>query len=766
MGMPQHRPLLVTLTALLTFTAPSLSAQAGQPPTPAPTPPSAPAPLALPITTLPPALQSLASIPAILAPGTPGTLAVWGPDAWPLAADASASSIVIAAGHLGEGRLVALSHTGYLDSAAWNDEHTGQLLRTLLTWANPNQPDKPLRIGLIGADTPPAASLPAAATATNIPRDRLTKPDLRSDFDLVLLSGNNLSPAAVDNLTAFVRAGGGLFAAQTAWAWRQGQAADPRDNPTTRLFAPAGIAFTSGYASDARDGRFPLASIADKLPTLHARAALALLQSADTTPALRDQAAHVAPALTAASHLLPDTDVHLRPTLLTLLTERADRLRPTPQAPLKQSQGLDRALVAFRTAAFPDQRDPSADAFPGAVPSDAPRVTESVTINLARPDWHSTGLYAPPGEPITLTFTGKPPAGLRLHIGCHTDELWHLPQWQRTPRIARSWPLAAATSGASFIAPSGGLIYLDVSATIPDSTFALTIAGAVRAPLFVLGQTDPAQWAAEIRNHPAPWAELATDQIIVSVPSSAIRDIADPTAVLQLWNRVASAADELHRAPNHPKRPERFVADVQISAGYMHAGYPIMTHLDAVDDMTQIAKLTAGNWGLFHELGHNHQSGYWTFDGTVEVTVNLFTLYIMEKVIGKPSITGHEALVNRNQKLAKHLDTGAKFDRWKADPFLALTMYTQLLEAFGWEPIREVLWSYHNQPREALPKNDDEKRDQWMTRVSRRVGRNLGPFFQAWGVPTSPAARESLADLPVWFPADWPRPLPQAAADR
>ena len=33
------------------------------------------------------------------------------------------------------------------------------------------------------------------------------------------------------------------------------------------------------------------------------------------------------------------------------------------------------------------------------------------------------------------------------------------------------------------------------------------------------------------------------------------------------------------------------------------------------------------------------------------------------------------------------------------------------------------------------PKSDDEKRDQWLVRFSRQVGRNLGPFFEAWGVP-------------------------------
>jgi len=37
-----------------------------------------------------------------------------------------------------------------------------------------------------------------------------------------------------------------------------------------------------------------------------------------------------------------------------------------------------------------------------------------------------------------------------------------------------------------------------------------------------------------------------------------------------------------------------------------------------------------------------------------------------------------------------------------------------------------------------------------MVRFSRHVQKNLGPFFQAWGVPTSKKARESIAYLPEW----------------
>ncbi len=99
---------------------------------------------------------------------------------------------------------------------------------------------------------------------------------------------------------------------------------------------------------------------------------------------------------------------------------------------------------------------------------------------------------------------------------------------------------------------------------------------------------------------------------------------------------------------------------------------------------------------------------------------------------------------------------GARFEDWKRDPFLALLMYIQLQEAFGWDAFRRVFAEYRDLPASARPKNDDEKRDQWMARFSRAAGRNLGPFFKAWGVPTSEKAGAGVAGLPGWMPKGFP----------
>ena len=79
-------------------------------------------------------------------------------------------------------------------------------------------------------------------------------------------------------------------------------------------------------------------------------------------------------------------------------------------------------------------------------------------------------------------------------------------------------------------------------------------------------------------------------------------------------------------------------------------------------------------------------------------------------------------------------------------------MYIELQQGFGWDTYKKVFAEYRRLPDAERPKTDQEKRDQWMVRFSRAVGRNLGPFFQAWGVPTS-AGRAAVHRRPAGLDA-------------
>ena len=358
--------------------------------------------------------------------------------------------------------------------------------------------------------------------------------------------------------------------------------------------------------------------------------------------------------------------------------------------------------------------------------------------------------------------------GFFVRVGAHSDDISRREEWTRMPVISRRFPVSAATTRVANA--FGGLIYVEVPLKADLGKIAVTIEGAVAAPLFVLGETDPAAWRNEIRHAPAPWAEIAGRNMIVTTVASEVRGLDDPAAVSETWDRVLDLNAELAAWPSNARlRQERFVVDRQINHGYMHAGYPIMAHLDQQANVVDVDHLRKeGNWGIFHEVGHNHQSADWTFDGTLEVVVNLFTMYAYEFLCGIPGSKSYHRWVDvrTRAKIERYDFKNPDFELWKHEPALALLMYVQLQEAFGWDAYRQVFATYRALPDAERPKkSDDEKRDQWLVRFSRQVARNLGPFFEAWGVPTSQAARASIAELPVWLPPGSPSKLEIISGD-
>ena len=721
----------------------------------------------------------------IACPGTPGGLAVWGTDAKILAFGQTDDHVmpVAAAATMGRGRLVAFGHTSLLSSETLKVEQTQPFIDSLVDAAMTaaatakNGTDKPVAV-VVNSDL--SGHLKAKGWSISPKGGDWSQQLARAQ--LLVLVGNDINAEQVGAIRAFVQGGGHAFLAQTAWAWKAPAGESLAGNPLNQIASDAGIAWTGEYISKV-DGRgLKLMDSTDEIAQLlHAQTAWDYLLQAEqpsgAKPAKPDAAAarklsQAGFAVAAAARSLPDGDVLLAPKIDAARTQRPETGAAiagiSHSRPLKSSMPVARAIVAYDTARFarlPPSRitaHPSAGEFPGPIDPGALRQTSTQPVTLPRAGWLSLGLYAPAGEVIAVELTGDiaRAAGLAVQIGCHTDHLWHQDSWERIPDITTR---ANIVDGKATIASRfGGLVYLTVSdepkkTEKPEPTQGqITVAGAVASPLFIRGKTDLTVWREAVRLAPGPWAELASDKVIVSVPSKFVRTLDDPEALMKMWDEVLDAAADLATIPRERLRPERYVADVKISAGYMHSGYPIMTHLDAAADMTSEANLRKGTWGLFHELGHNHQAPEWTFDGTTEVTCNLFSLYILDSVCHVSWTDGHGGMKDRAMKLRKHIDTGAKFENWKKDPFLALQMYAQLVEAFGWDTYKKVFAEYRDLPGDQRPKGEQQKRDQWMVRFSNACGKNLGPFFDAWGVPVSAEAKASIAGLPAWMPADWP----------
>lgn len=692
----------------------------------------------------------LGDVHTVAVPGLPGPLCVFGPNAFPVIVDdAKSPAPVIAAGSLGDGRVVAFGHEGYFGAEALRTADTARLMANLVTWAGARSPQHTHVVGLHRCPDLEAALKPLDV------RCRVMDGSLSlNGIDVLILPAGEIHDNDLPALTAFVRGGGGVIAGLPGWGYLQTHPAASSlaaDLPANKLFAPAGIVWADGTIDVGSTHRLTARPDLPKL--LNASAALDAIAAGNAKLSPAD-AALAASTLSRAAQSIPADDTILLPRLQRLAKDHLVEAITSPKSGLLQSSALGRAALTFelaRTKSLPPEQvsaNPLAKDFPGEVEAGAPRVTRDVDVDLTIPDWHGTGLYAAPGEAITVTVPAGAPK-LQVRIGCHSDKLWSLPTWQRAPEVDVERPLKPGVNRVA--SPFGGSIYVVVPHGA-KGTARVSIANAVEAPRFVLGHTGAEAWRS-IRSAPGPWAELESRKIILTVPSKFVRTLDDPAVLMSWWDRVADGAADLFQIPRDRPRAERYVADVQISAGYMHSGYPIMTHLDAAPRMVDLPTLrTKGEWGLFHELGHNHQRPEWTFSGTGEVTNNLLPLYLLETLCDHAPVRDAFTPTARQKNEKKYVAAGANFDTWQKDPFLALSMYQQLRDAFGWETYQKVFATYRDLKPDERPTTDLEKHDQWMVRFSRAAGRNLGPFFQHWGIPTSEAARQSIADLPAWAP--------------
>ena len=713
----------------------------------------------------------LNGVAEIAAPGVPSSLFVYGPESFPVivgaprnAADAVRAP-VIAAGRWQAGRVVALGHKGYFNSSTLEKADTARLMANAFAWVSGGGASASPRIGVVGN-----AQLRAWLTRTghDVVEAALTSESLGA-VDVVAVDMRNQSAPELEALSAFVRAGGGLVTAANGWGWAS---LHPKldiinDFAGNRLLAPIGIQWLNSSLKRTSQAGYAVAEPPSELT--HAVKAFNAVKAhiAGRRKLTQPEVDQTLYTLARTIRALPPNDVLFAPDLQGFFSNYEGTRWPSAKHPVEESDVVARLVATrfvsehHRTPPQSVRAHPAATDFPGSVPTDAPRLTRSLIIDTTVPRWHSTGLYAAPGDLVTVTVpTRVANGGFFVRIGAHSDRIWRRPTWKRMPQISYRFPISASRTRVANA--FGGLIYIEVPKKNPGfGRITVEIEGAVAAPLFVLGETDPAVWRAEIRHAPAPWAEIAGRNMIVTTRSSEVRGLDDPTAVAETWDRVLDLAAELAAwPPNARSSPERFVVDRQISAGSMHSGYPLMAHLNHQSNLVDAEHIRSeGNWGFFHEVGHNHQHKDWTFAGTTEVTVNLFTLYIYEFLCGIPMVDGE--FPGRRKRswatlMASYDFDNPTFEHWKEKAFLALIMYAQMQQAFGWDAYRQVFATYRALPNDERPKNDDEKRDQWLVRFSRTVGRNLGPFFEAWGIPTSKAARDSIADLPVWMPPNFP----------
>lgn len=696
----------------------------------------------------------------------PGLIELTAETTFPVLKDTKGGSVAAAGEALDGkgGRVIAFSHDGFLKSPAMIGQGANlNLIANAVRWCGRSSTPKvtlhPALKGLAEALKEKGIDVEIAA-----PED-LDSRNAPAVYCVVAQRG--FEEADITTLLALAEKGMGIVVAATPWAFADSYP-NFADFPANRLAAPAGIRLSASGNAD-RSKALGV-SFASTQTVFDALAELSL-DPGKLDAAKRDT---LLVSLREGVSLRGETLGKFL-TGLKALSEKVGPIVPTRETPLvpgadplidtivSLEDELNQVLPAGRMYALPAAND-----YPGAVPVEAPRVERKISLDGTWRGWLSgrgaggwaakemrpTGLYAAPGEVITVT---APPAivgqGFEVVIGAYNGNLSNRDTWERYPRLQRSVEIEEPVTTISNAL--GGLVTIRVPRDSKLGALDFTIAGAVEAPLYVAGKTDLREWRDQIRKAPAPWAELASDRIILAIPSSFIRDLADPDKVMAVWDEIIENAAELCGGVDRSQyRAERIVFERQTSAGYMHSGYPVAAPQDKSANQAVDARAlrTEGNWGFFHEYGHNHQHDLWSLPGTGETTCNLWSVYLFEEYIGKKRQEGHDAVrpLDRKQRMNAYFEGGRNFDSdWSM--WVALESYLQVQEAFGWEPYKKVFAEYNALPEAEWPKTQQEKNDQWVIRLSKACGKNLAPFWAKWNLPLSPEVFDELKALPEWM---------------
>lgn len=134
------------------------------------------------------------------------------------------------------------------------------------------------------------------------------------------------------------------------------------------------------------------------------------------------------------------------------------------------------------------------------------------------------------------------------------------------------------------------------------------------------------------------------------------------------------------------------------------------------------------------------------FDGTGEVTVNIFTLHAMDKVCHLGTWI-HSWLKDQISSTKRYIQNGSNFNEWKENPGVALFIYAQLVREYSWQSYKDIFRKYEK--TQPTLHSNQEKMDLWIKTFSEQVGHNLVPLFKFWGFPISNSTIDELKALPI-----------------
>uniref|UniRef100_A0A8C4IF57 Peptidase M60 domain-containing protein n=1 Tax=Dicentrarchus labrax TaxID=13489 RepID=A0A8C4IF57_DICLA len=664
---------------------------------------------------------------------------VHGPLAFPIGTTED-GQVFLAGAYYGQGRVVVVSHEGLL-----RRETLAPLWNNAIRWLDEGGQ------GIVGV----APDLDQAFKLFSKSEFNCEKTNFREDLSVFVCTA--YSDEHVEEIQDFVAEGGGLLIGGHAWYWAQTHKGQNSmtDFSGNKILNKMGLSLLDKII---REGLYkaPMPSQAIK-DTYHFRRLLHrfaghVTQGEQLTEheeeCLKKLGGDCANYLHMKAH---DCSSYMRVlSTLTDILKKAGMPQVSDTCPVKSPK--DHLLLSVGAEVYKVCPDPDV-LLPYLIkhnPMMPVVYNQRIKINVntaGEEEWISTGVYLTPGMKTYMVIPAElVNNGWKIQIGCQTDKL-NAEELKRAPCVYERFPVTSEMVQVWNL--WGGLIYLVAPPETQVEGAEVIVQMAVPAPYYKTGVTTAAEWSL-LRTAPSPWAELEFDNVIFTVPSDVVRDLERPDELATLWKDIMRGITDLAVIPHRFPRKERFVADVQISHGWMHAGYPIMTHKATAAELVNIdLARSKGLWGPIHELGHNQQRSCWEFPShTTECTCNLWSVYVHEEVLGINREKAHPAmaLAKRNSRAEEFAKGGKKLSSWNT--WVALETYMQLQDRFGWDAFKNVFAAYHEMCN--FPNGNKGKMNLYAETFSYTVEMNLAGFFKSWGWPIEIATEEKLSNLPPW----------------
>lgn len=352
-------------------------------------------------------------------------------------------------------------------------------------------------------------------------------------------------------------------------------------------------------------------------------------------------------------------------------------------------------------------------------------------------DFIPTGFYLPPNTSMNILVTSlKGTRTPELLIGTYSR---YKSKWNPTVK-----KLSAGTNTISDV--DGGLLYLRFNNDAPSDQVRIRFIDGMRPiPFYQLGKTTQKDWLNmldSIKNVPDVQLVGEKTMITFSIDNARNNKNEIQEALIKKADRIIRIEDSISGLfgtdPMDQPNMHKYLLTESDNPDYFMAATYFRTWYRNTDAVSAILKAENLTWGPWHELGHMHQQGSWTWSELTEVTVNIYSMAV-EKALGITTtrLTSQGEWSKAASYLAKS-EAEKDFNNSNVSVWTRLCMFQQLKLAFGDEFYHQL---HRLARRETQRPNSTDARMRWfMLKASTIRGKNLSSFFKKWGFKLSSQA--------------------------